>query len=202
MRIRFSANLAWSRTHCICICMRWRHYAEVGDWSIERREILRISSSAYANSERASAAALWTVPFKLYQKSVLIRHHAKLRNKVTMLTRRRGKPTHWRWSGRCWTVKINLWILAFPWLNFNVVWSIKTATTHSTCRLILYQICFVVFLMPILFANSMLSFSQYELKSSEATRFATGWNRCSVNANFFRSIYVSFWSVWNEIIRS
>ena len=29
----------------------------------------------------------------------------------------------------------------------------------------------IVVLMPILFDNSMLSFSQYELKSSEATRF-------------------------------
>ena len=36
---------------------------------------------------------------------------------------------------------------------------------------ILRQVEIVVVLMPILFANSMLSFSQYELKSSEATRF-------------------------------
>ena len=36
---------------------------------------------------------------------------------------------------------------------------------------ILRQVEIVVVLMPILFANSMLYFSQYELKSSEATRF-------------------------------
>ena len=36
---------------------------------------------------------------------------------------------------------------------------------------ILRQVEIVVVLMKILFANSMLSFSQYELKSSEATRF-------------------------------
>ena len=36
---------------------------------------------------------------------------------------------------------------------------------------ILGQVKIVVALMPILFANSMVSLSQYELKSSEATRF-------------------------------
>ena len=44
---------------------------------------------------------------------------------------------------------------------------------------ILRQVEIVVVLMPILFANSMLSFSQYELKSSEATRF-----RSSISMRF------------------
>ena len=44
--------------------------------------------------------------------------------------------------------------------------------------------------------------SQFALKSVEIEDFATSWSCCDFCANFFRSIFMLFWSVWNEIIRS
>ena len=56
---------------------------------------------------------------------------------------------------------------------------------------ILRQVEIVVVLMPIFFAQSILAFGQYDMKSSEDSGLSVSQFKCQ----FFRSIYAIFWSV-------
>ena len=77
--------------------------------TITSREIVTAGRNCVADHKvhgQEASAKRWMISWPGgFQNSVLIRYHAKLRNKVTMLTRRRGKPTRWRWWTICWTVK-------------------------------------------------------------------------------------------------